>query len=265
MTAGQDGAGGKLPVLLNGLAVLRCFSAAEPLLGVTEIAERVGLHKSSVSRILATLEQVDLVERDPASRRFTLGLGVIELAGPLLADLDVRRVAYPLLVDLARRTGETAALLVWNGTSAVCVAQVASPHPVKHTTTIGTRYATAASASVQVLASPLPPEEVRRLLDSGTLLRDGISTPDYLAELATVRADAAAVNYGRTSVEEVGVAAGVFDHRGQQVAALLVSAPRFRVGLEQATVLLDAARESAEAITGRLGGRRLPDPVPPTV
>ncbi len=253
----EEAGSGRLSALLNGVAVLRSFSTAEPLLGVTEISAKVGLHKSSVSRILATLEQADLVERDPTSRRFRLGLGVIELAGPLLADLDVRRVAYPLLVDLSHRTGETAALMVWNGAAAVCVEQVASPHEVKHTTAIGVRYATAASASVQVLASTLPREQVRRLVEAGALTGPGLSTTDdYLDDLTDVRRSAAATNYGRTSVDEVGVAAGVFDHRGEQVAAVLLSAPRFRVSAEQVVALVDAVSETADAVTARLGGVR---------
>src|SRR5512132_3005425 len=79
-------------VVVNAIAVLRSFTADEPLLGVTEIANRVGLHKSTVSRILATFEQEGLVERDPDTRRFRLGLGLIAVAGPLLAELEERRV-----------------------------------------------------------------------------------------------------------------------------------------------------------------------------
>ena len=84
-------------VIVNAIAVLRTFTGDEPLLGVTEIANRVGLHKSTVSRILATFEQEHLVERDPETRRFRLGLGLIAVAGPLLAELEERRVAYPVL------------------------------------------------------------------------------------------------------------------------------------------------------------------------
>ena len=73
-------------VVVNAIAVLRTFTADEPLLGVTEIANRVGLHKSTVSRILATFEQEHLVERDAETRRFRLGLGLIAVAGPLLAE-----------------------------------------------------------------------------------------------------------------------------------------------------------------------------------
>src|SRR4051812_9839662 len=143
---GTAASGRGMTVLRNGIGVLLAFSAEEPLLGVTDIATRVGLHKSTVSRILATLEQDGLVERDADSRRFRLGLGVIAMAGPLLADLDVRRAAYPVLQELSRRTGETAALMLWNGTETVCVEQVASHHEVKHTTPLGARYRTARSS-----------------------------------------------------------------------------------------------------------------------
>jgi IclR family transcriptional regulator, acetate operon repressor len=74
----------------------------EPLLGVTEIARRVGLHKSTVSRTLPTLERVGLVERDPGSGCFQLGIGVIGVTGPLLANLDVCRVALSALAATRR-------------------------------------------------------------------------------------------------------------------------------------------------------------------
>ncbi|MFJ2718196.1 MULTISPECIES: IclR family transcriptional regulator [unclassified Streptomyces] len=256
---GAAGSGRGMTVLRNGIGVLRTFSVDEPELGVTEIATRVGLHKSTVSRILATLEQDGLVERDPGSRRFRLGLGVIAMAGPLLADLDVRRAAYPVLQELSHRTGETAALLVWNGAEAVCVEQVASRHEVKHSTPLGTRYQTAASSSVQVFLSRLPSERVRALVTSGAVVHPGLSdaaVDAYLLRLAESAERGYAVNYGETSVEEVGVAAPVFDHRGEAVASVLVSAPRFRVSPEGLPVLGETVRESAARVTARLGGRR---------
>ena len=157
-------------VILNAIEVMRCFSVETPLLGVTEIASRVGLHKSTVSRILATLEQEDLVERDPSSRRFKLGLGLIAVTGPLLADLDVRRAAYPVLQELTDRTGETSALMVWNGNQAVCVEQIASPQQVKHTTPLGTRYNTALSSSVQIFLAQAGIDAARSMISEGTVI-----------------------------------------------------------------------------------------------
>jgi DNA-binding IclR family transcriptional regulator len=255
--ASDTGEGRGISVLKNGIAVLRAFGVDEPLLGVSEIATRVGLHKSTVSRILATLEFENLVERDPSTRRFRLGLGVIAMAGPLLADLDVRRVAYPLLHDLSRQTGETVALMLWDGGEAVCVEQVPSLHQVKHTTPLGTRYNTAASSSVQVFLARLEPFAVRSLLMKGTIDLPGLTeaTLDaYLVRLHDVADRGHATNYGETSLEEVGVAAPVFDHRGEPVAAVLLSAPRFRVSTDQLGLFEKAVADTAGAVTSRLGG-----------
>lgn len=250
---GENGRGQS--VLQNGLAVLRCFTTDEPLQGVSEIAAKVDLHKSTVSRILATLETEGLIERDPDSRRFRLGMGLIALAGPLLASLDVRRLAYPVLVDLSRRTSETTALMMWDGTDSICVEQVPSRHQVKHTTPLGTRYHDLASSSVQVFLAHLDPDEARALLDRGRVTAPDRESADGLTALAAeVRERGYALNYGDTSSEEVGVAVPVLDHRGRVTAAILVSAPRFRISRVRAAEIGEAAREAAVALTGRLGG-----------
>jgi len=244
-------------VIVNAIAVLRCFSAEEPLLGVTEIAQRVGMHKSSVSRILATLEQEDLVERDPDSRRFKLGLGLIAVAGPLLAEMEERRVAYPLLRRLTEQTSETSALMVWNGSESMCVEQIASPQQVKHTAPLGARYHDAMSASVQVFLSMEPEDRVRALLRNGTISYPGLDEASLDAYVLRVK-DAAtrgyATNYGESSLDEVGVAAVVYDHRGDPVAAVLIPAPRFRVSQERLQTLGEACAQTARLITTRLGG-----------
>lgn len=244
-------------VIVNAIAVLRCFSAAEPLLGVTEIAQRVGMHKSTVSRILSTLEQEELVERDSESRRYKLGLGLIAVAGPLLADLEERRVAYPVLRQLTERTAETSALMVWNGRESMCVEQIASPQQVKHTTPLGARYHDAMSASVQVFLADEPEERVRALILDGTIAYAGVDEPSmeaYLLRLKDAAVRGFATNYGESSMDEVGVAAPVRDHRGNLVAAVLIPAPRFRVSPERLQTLGEACSQTAQQITGRLGG-----------
>ena len=245
-------------VIVNAIAVLRSFTADEPLLGVTEIANRVGLHKSTVSRILATFEQEHLVERDPETRRFRLGLGLIAVAGPLLAELEERRVAYPVLRELTDQTGETSALMVWNGTESMCVEQIASRQQIKHSTPLGARYQDAMSASVQVFLSAEPAERVRALLRSGTITYPGLdeaSLDGYQIKLGDVARRGWAINYGESSIDEVGVAAPVYDHRGDIVAAVLIPAPRFRVSRERLQSLGEACSAAAHQVTTRLGGR----------
>lgn len=254
---GNSGDGRGPSVLVNAIAVLRSFTADEPLLGVTEIAGRIGLHKSTVSRILATFEQENLVERDVDSRRFRLGLGMIAMAGPLLAELEERRVAYPVLRELAERTGETSALMVWNGSESMCVEQIPSRQQIKHLAPLGARYNEALSSSVQVFLAAMEPDRVRLLLRNGTISiadPDGSAADEYLARLAESTERGWAFNYGETSMDEVGIAAPVFDHRGDVVAAVLVPAPKFRVSQDTLANLGSACAMAAAKITTRLGG-----------
>ncbi|MCP8999763.1 IclR family transcriptional regulator [Pseudarthrobacter sp. RMG13] len=244
-------------VIVNAIAVLRSFTADEPLLGVTEIANRVGLHKSTVSRILATFEQENLVERDVDTRRFRLGLGLIAVAGPLLAELEERRVAYPVLRELTELTGETSALMMWEGNESICVEQIASRHQIKHTAPLGARYNDALSSSVQVFLATQPEERVRSLLRSGAITYPGLdeaSLEDYLLRLKNDSSRGWAINYGESSMDEVGVAAPVYDHRGDLVAAVLIPAPRFRVSKERLQILGESCMAAADKVTARLGG-----------
>ncbi|WMY79294.1 IclR family transcriptional regulator [Citricoccus sp. I39-566] len=247
-------------VIVNVLQVIRCFTVETPVLGVTEIAAQVGLHKSSVSRILATLEQEQVVERDEASRKYRLGLGLIAVAGPLLAGLDVRRIAMDDLRALSEATGETAALNIWDGTAAVTVEQVPSRQQVKHTSVLGSRYATGLSASVQVFLAHEPAERVQGLLDAGRIVfdapTDGTDPAAYPERLAAVRRDGHAVNHGETQADEAGIAAPVTDHRGEVVATILLAAPRYRVPAERLPELAAHCREAAQRISRRLGASR---------
>ncbi|MDI3196063.1 IclR family transcriptional regulator [Pseudarthrobacter sp. AL07] len=245
-------------VIVNAIAVLRSFTADDPLLGVTEIANRVGLHKSTVSRILATFEQEHLVERDAETRRFRLGLGLISVAGPLLAELEERRVAYPVLRELTELTGETSALMMWEGNESICVEQIASRHQIKHTAPLGARYNDALSSSVQVFLATQPEERVRSLLHGGAITYPGLdeaSLEDYLRRLKDASSRGWAINYGESSMDEVGLAAPVYDHRGDVVAAVLIPAPRFRVSMERLQILGESCMAAADKVTARLGGK----------
>lgn len=245
--------------LLNGLAVLESFSvASRPLLGVTEISELVGLHKSTVSRMLTGLAESGYVQRDDATGRYRLGLGMIGLAGPLLADLNVRRAALPHLEELTETTSETAAIAVWNGTNAIVVEQTASPHQVKHSASIGTRYNKYASSSVRIFLAELTPEEVGRLLSGGIIQRDnyrGLEDSAH-AHLRVVGEQGFAINDGDTTFEEYGVSAPVRDYRGKAVGCITASAPRSRVQFRDSqTILRDAVLQAAEQVSARLGSR----------
>lgn len=254
-SSNSDVTGRGASVIENTFAILRCFSPDRQELGVTEIAPQVGLHKSSVSRILASLEREGIVEQ-ATSRRYRLGLGIIAIAGPLLADLDVRRASLPVLQDLSAETGETSALMVWNGTESITVEQIPSAREVKHTSSLGSRYGTANSASVQVFLAAEGEARVRELTEGGVIADAGDGGVDeYLTRLSAVEERGFAVNFAETSPEAVGIAAPVRDHRGGVVAAVLIPAPRFRVDDQILESLSASCVEAARKVTRRLGGK----------
>ncbi len=246
-------------VIVNVIDVLRCFTVEHPVLGVTEIAAQVGLHKSSISRIMATLEQERIVTRDENTRKYSLGLGLIAVAGPLLANLDVRRISFPILEELARETGETAVLNIWDGVESVSVEQIPSVHQVKHTSVMGSRYNTALSASVQVFLAHESVQTTQALLEAQRIALPGnnsVASGAYMDRLAEVRARGYAANHGETSSDEVGVAAPIYDHRGSIVACAMIAAPFYRVSEEQLQDLGKACIRAAQQISMRLGAQR---------
>lgn len=249
----ENGGRGPMLSLLNGVRVLSAFSVAEPLLGVNAIARKVDLHKSTVSRILATLQSVDLVERDSQSGQFQLGIGIIGLAGPLLAHLDVRRIAYQGLEELVQLTGETGALCLWSGHESVVLEQIPSPKLVKHTTPLGARFSKTSSSTVQVFLAEQPESEVRRLLREGLISVGAWSESELFEHLGQVRTNNYALNDGETDPEELSVSAPIRDHRNEVVAAVLLSAPRARSTPFLVRDFISRVRATAEQISARLG------------
>ena len=100
------------------------FSAEEPELGVTDLAERLELHKSTVHRFLVNLEAAGLVERDRHTSRYRLGLRIFELGGLVLQQMNLWDEALPFLEGLVRDSGETGHLAVLDGGEAVYIEKV---------------------------------------------------------------------------------------------------------------------------------------------
>lgn len=249
-------AGATFPPLRNALAILRSFRSGDERLGVVELADRTGLHKSSVSRLLVALEEERLVSRDVESRRYALDLGLVQLAGPFLGSLDLRHAARPVLASLRDDSRESVALVQWSGEEAVVVEQETSPQEIAHNTPVGTRYRTALSSSVQVFLASLGEDDLRTRLTARPAVFDDADDLDveaYVADLRRGRAQGVFTNIQRSAPDAIGLAAPVFDHRGDLTGAILLAAPAFRVDSETLTVRENQVRSSAERLSSMLG------------
>ncbi len=235
------------------LALGECSGEA----GVTELARRLGLHKSTASRLLATLEKRGLVEQDEESGKYRLGLIVIRLAERAEQTLDLRAIAMPELDRLARATRETTGLGVMDGDSMVTVAQADGPNLVAMGDWTGRSAPLHSVAAGKVLLASMPEREILRLVRRGLAActdRTITQLEPLLEELARVRRRGFATAFGEFDPSLNAIAAPVHDARGQVIAALDVWGPAYRVTPRRVPELVQAAREAAAAVSVRLGG-----------
>jgi IclR family acetate operon transcriptional repressor len=225
--------------------------------GLTELAQELGIHKGTTRDILLTLRRHGLVERDAASGRYRLGLGVARLARVALDRLDVRRVAQPFLTDLCAQAGETVLLGVRDDQHVV-IADIAQPdHDLHMSTQVGRRLPlTAGSFGKVFLAAP---RALETYLERGGILPQ--YTPNsqtdedvYAAELAVVRARGYALDDEEYLPGVRAVSALIHGPLGEPAAAVTVVGFRARITLPQLEALGEACRATADAISEQLGG-----------
>jgi DNA-binding IclR family transcriptional regulator len=225
--------------------------------GVTELARRLGLHKSTASRLLATLEKRGLVEQDEGSGKYRLGLIVIRLAERAERTLDLRAIAMPELDRLARETRETTGIGILEGDEVITVAQADGPNLVAVGDWTGRGAPLHAVAAGKVLLASLPEREIMRLVRRGLDRRTERTITQLeplLEELARIRRRGYATAFGEFDQTLNAVAAPVHDARGQVIAAVNVWGPAFRVTPVRIPELVGLVREAAGAVSVRLGG-----------
>jgi DNA-binding IclR family transcriptional regulator len=236
----------------RALVVLQELRDAEHGLGVNELARRIGVNASTASRLLATLEQGALVQRDPAGGPYRLGLGLVTLADRVLSRLDLQALARPILVELMERTGETATLSLPGEREAITVDSVPSRSSVVSMARLGRPSVSHATAVGKVMLAfggrPLPRERDLTALTPRTI----VDRAELASEVVAVRQRGYGTVFGEREVDVNAIAAPVFG-RGSALAAILgVQAPAIR--LPDPTVALADLREAAASLSRALGG-----------
>lgn len=222
-------------------------------LGVTEIAEDLGLSKAAVHRILSSLRSRGLVHLDEESHRYSLGPSTLSLGLTYRDRLDVARIAAPELAALSRETVETATLSIRTGDARVYVDQVTPPREVIMSVSLGVPFPLHAGGSSKAFLAFLPEEEIdaylARPLEAVT--PNTITAPRRLRrELAEIRARGFAQSFGERQLGAASVAAPIFDHRGRPAAVVSVCGPAERFAAERA-----ACAERLLLATRRLSAR----------
>lgn len=216
--------------------VLLAFSSGEPVLGVADIARRLGIPKSAVHRTLTALCRTGLVRQDPATAKYRLGLRAVDLGLAALDHGDIRAAALPILRELTGRTGETTTLSLLAGRERFYAAQVESPQEVRMTVEVGLRCPLYAGASGRAILAHVAESELEEYLRSVTLApltEHTITTAAALRhELQRVRERGYAASRGERDPWAAAVAAPFRDRDGRVAGCLSICGPtsRFEAG-----------------------------------
>jgi DNA-binding IclR family transcriptional regulator len=225
----------------RGLEVLKALSQAPDGATVAALSTRTGLDRAVLYRLLDTLTAEGFAVRDSDTRRFHLGVSVIELGIRATRQLDVRRYALPGMRSLMEQAHEAVCLAVRDRRDVVVVDRV-EPRGLSARVNypVGTRHALVAGAHGRALLFQFEPE----------LRRDLGASPELSADLETSRTRGYALSLDEIDRGVVGVAAPIVGRRGRPVASVGVVAPSAR--LRDPATLGPRVRALARDVSRRL-------------
>src|SRR5918995_3225864 len=224
--------------------------------GVTEVANEIGIHKSTAYRLLTTLRARGLVEQDATTEQYRLGFALVLLASTVTADLDVLRCARPVCERLSEQTQETVTLTVLEGDDAVVIHQTMSKASALSVDWTGRHTPLHATAAGKIFLVYMPEDQLLRILE-GPLER---FTGNTIVDPASLREHVSRIpdeGYAHT-VEELetglsAVGAPIRSAEGAVVGAVSVSGPAFRLSATDLPATSELVKSTAAEISRCLG------------
>ena len=239
----------------RALDVLMCFTNQTPELSMTQISEMVGINKSTVHRLLATLEGRRFLERDQITGVYRPGIRLVQMAFLRLEHNDLRRLASPFLHNLCDQFHENVNLSILDDTDVVYVEVIESAQRVKLAASPGQRLPAFCTASGKSILAFMPEENVRQILERG-MPRFTPNTISSLEKLFKNLNDAKENGFAISEQEfEDGInaiAAPIFNSNGKPIASVSIAGPAYRLTrdrmIESASSLITITQSIASEV-----------------
>ncbi len=251
--------------VVTSLRVLQAFTPTDRILGVSELARRLGIGKSTVHRALQTLAGEGFVTQTSGGR-YRLGIKLWELGLQVVHGLELREIAHHHVEALHTRTGETAHLSVLEGADVVFVDRMESQETLRTFSRVGARVAAHCTSTGKAIQAYSGEEAVNTVIAAGLprLTARSINSADMLHRaLAQVRRDGYAYSLEESDIGMNSVGAPIFDHRARVVAGVSVAGPVNRIRRDRVRELGALVRRVANDISRELGYRQLPSSARP--
>lgn len=241
--------------LEKGLRILDLLARAGGPLGVSAIAEELGLVKSGVHRVLTTLCELGYVQHEPETRRYRATLKVWEQGSAVISAHPAKRAAAPYLQELHRATHETVNLLVRDGDDVLYLDKILSPRPLRFTTQPGSRAPAPLTASGLVILATEPDAKdvVARVVKREAKAKE-LGAKRLLAEIDLAGRRGFAISQSRWTPGIMGIAAAIPGRNGRAVGALAISGTVDRIGGKRRQEIIDAVMVASARVAETAGG-----------
>jgi IclR family transcriptional regulator, KDG regulon repressor len=246
----------RLSSVANSIRLTKAFSEDEYEMGISALATRLGLAKSTVHRLATTLVEYDILEQNKETGKYRLGLALFELGTMVRRKMDTNSGAQVQIHALADETGETVQLAILDHLSVLYIRIRESRQAVRMSSGLGSRAPAHCTGVGKALIAFQPPEIIQQIIDNGLkrYTHGTITDPEKLrAELVTVRQKGYAIDDEEIEVGLRCIAAPIRDHSGQVTAAISVAAPVQRMTKKNLQATIPSVIAAADAISRRLG------------
>lgn len=251
-----DAAGG-VQSLHRAVAILQSVARARQGIGLAELSKEVGLHNSTTFQLAKTLVTLGVMRQEPESKRYRIGSRLFGLASGALDELELLNIAVPYLASLAEQTGENSHIAVIAGKEVVIIGKCDGTASVRPAERVGSARPSHATAIGKILLSSLAAPQLDKLLSSLPLdpfTPKTIVDPEQLkAAIREAEKNGIAFDDGEFDADVRCLAAPVYDFRNRMIAAIGISAPIWRIGLNRIGEISDLVQEAARNLSQQLG------------
>lgn len=249
---------GRLSSVAAAVHLLKAFSEDEPEIGITSLAKRLGLAKSTIHRLATTLVAERLLEQNPDTGRYRLGLALFSLGTLVRRRISVSNEAQPYLHILREQTGESVHLAILDQIDIVYLYNLESTQAIRTRSYIGVRKPALCTSEGRAIVAYLPPEVFGRLLNEGLVARlpnTNVDPASMRKNLETVRHNGYALDDEESEVGMRSIAAPIRDMGGNVVAAVGMAGPVQRLSKKALRGMVPMLLTAADSISSRLGYR----------
>jgi DNA-binding IclR family transcriptional regulator len=263
---GENGFPNRPQVLERSFVILDVLAESSEDLSLTELEERLSLHKSTYYRLLRTLEHHRYAEKDPLTGKYRLGSKILELASKATSRFDLATIGRPYLEKLSSRIGETSVFGVLNDRQVVSIAVSDGKQSLRMSVTVGGKSPVHCTSLGKAILAHLPEDEINLIIRKDGLKPYTANTitrrAELMAELAQIRERGFAIDDQELEIGLKCVAAPVRDQSGGVVGALSIAGSAMRLTRKLVSKCAPLVAQSATEFSMSLGYR--PTPITPS-